>query len=337
MRRHTEAQLELDRRLGDIAHEPRAMLQLVYAAFLAGDFDEGLTWGTEAVARARRHDQSRLLALCLGALAMVRIGRGDLDGAEEHLTEAREAFPQLLTDRRAGALALSWPEANLAMERGDLSAVHRAADAVGPLSAPPFGGLHHGRILVGTAQVLAGDLDGATATAAALRADRPESFGAALGDRLVGLISSARGDTDAARQYGERSAAVLDSRGLRFEAAISRLHTGTVENVRQALTAFEAMGAARYADKARRALRGLGVRVPSARRGGSSDGPLSRRELEVARLVAEGLTNAEIAQRLIVSPRTVESHLDHVYARLGLSSRAALARWVTAGEAASGP
>jgi DNA-binding NarL/FixJ family response regulator len=54
--------------------------------------------------------------------------------------------------------------------------------------------------------------------------------------------------------------------------------------------------------------------------------------MEVARLVAEGLTNAEIAERLVLSVRTVDSHLDHVYARLGISSRAALARWVTAGQ-----
>jgi DNA-binding NarL/FixJ family response regulator len=59
--------------------------------------------------------------------------------------------------------------------------------------------------------------------------------------------------------------------------------------------------------------------------------------MEVARLVAEGLTNAEIAERLVLSVRTVESHLDHVYSRLGISSRTALARWVTAGRAASGP
>src|SRR6185295_13266777 len=113
------------------------------------------------------------------------------------------------------------------------------------------------------------------------------------------------------------------------------LALGTVESLREALAAFEALGAARYADRTRRALRSLGVRVPSARSGRSSDQPISRREMEVARLVAQGLSNAEIAERLVLSVRTIESHLDHVYARLGLSSRAALAGWVTANQKAT--
>jgi DNA-binding CsgD family transcriptional regulator len=55
---------------------------------------------------------------------------------------------------------------------------------------------------------------------------------------------------------------------------------------------------------------------------------LSPRQLEVARLVAAGITNAEIAAQLRISPRTVTSHLDHIYTRLGISSRAALTRRV---------
>lgn len=64
------------------------------------------------------------------------------------------------------------------------------------------------------------------------------------------------------------------------------------------------------------------------RRPKPEDLPLSPRQLEVSRLVANGLTNAAIAEALGVSPRTVTSHLDHIYARLGIGSRAALTRWI---------
>lgn len=55
---------------------------------------------------------------------------------------------------------------------------------------------------------------------------------------------------------------------------------------------------------------------------------LSRRELEVARLVAEGLTNREIAARLFLSERTVDGHLEHVREKLGVNTRAQVATWV---------
>ena len=58
------------------------------------------------------------------------------------------------------------------------------------------------------------------------------------------------------------------------------------------------------------------------------DLPLSARQLEVSQHVAKGMTNAEIAAQLGISPRTVTSHLDHIYGRLGIGSRAALTRWI---------
>jgi DNA-binding CsgD family transcriptional regulator len=56
--------------------------------------------------------------------------------------------------------------------------------------------------------------------------------------------------------------------------------------------------------------------------------PLSPRELEVAQLVAEGLTNPEIGKRLFISPRTVTTHLVKIYDRLGVHSRSGLTRYI---------
>ena len=56
--------------------------------------------------------------------------------------------------------------------------------------------------------------------------------------------------------------------------------------------------------------------------------PLSRRELQIVELVADGLTNRQVASRLGVSPRTVDSHIDHVRNKLGLRTRAQIVRWL---------
>ena len=56
--------------------------------------------------------------------------------------------------------------------------------------------------------------------------------------------------------------------------------------------------------------------------------PLTAREFEVARLIAQGMTNAQIAGQLTVSPRTVGAHVEHVLAKLGAGRRAEIASWV---------
>ena len=73
-------------------------------------------------------------------------------------------------------------------------------------------------------------------------------------------------------------------------------------------------------------------RNPASGSGGSPDsrriGPLSRRESEVAELVAQGLTNQQIAERLLISHRTVETHVASIYVKLGVTSRSAVAAWM---------
>jgi DNA-binding NarL/FixJ family response regulator len=55
---------------------------------------------------------------------------------------------------------------------------------------------------------------------------------------------------------------------------------------------------------------------------------LTSRELEIAGLVGEGLSNRQIAERLVISKRTVDAHIEHIYGKLGVSSRVALASWL---------
>jgi DNA-binding NarL/FixJ family response regulator len=89
---------------------------------------------------------------------------------------------------------------------------------------------------------------------------------------------------------------------------------------------FEAIGAQLGIRRAQAVLRHLGVRPPRQEHGG---GALSPREAEVAELVAEGLSNPAIARRLYLSRPTVASHVAHILTKLGFSSRAQIAAWVT--------
>jgi DNA-binding NarL/FixJ family response regulator len=113
---------------------------------------------------------------------------------------------------------------------------------------------------------------------------------------------------------------VLAARALGRERA--------VEELERAAASFADCGARHHLEQAERELgRARGGRHP-----GRSDGHglelLSRRELDVARLVVERNTNNEIAERLFVSRKTVETHMSAVFRKLGVSSRVEVARMV---------
>jgi DNA-binding NarL/FixJ family response regulator len=100
--------------------------------------------------------------------------------------------------------------------------------------------------------------------------------------------------------------------------------SGQVEPALRALTILDGLGAAPAVALVRRRLRGLGVaRLPRRPQPGTLTNPagLTDRQLEILRLVAAGLSNAEIAQRLVVSPRTVDHHVSAILAKLGVPTR----------------
>jgi DNA-binding CsgD family transcriptional regulator len=99
---------------------------------------------------------------------------------------------------------------------------------------------------------------------------------------------------------------------------------GDAEAAAGSAVLFEDISAPLGARRADRALSRLGVR----RQAPATAGPLSEREMEVARLVAEGLSNPAIAARLYLSRPTVASHVTHILTKLGFSSRAQVAAWV---------
>jgi DNA-binding CsgD family transcriptional regulator len=104
-----------------------------------------------------------------------------------------------------------------------------------------------------------------------------------------------------------------------------------IDALTQALVLFARSGATQDAARLRSRLRGLGVRrrVTRAEKPVTGWAAMTKSELAVAELAADGLTNREIAERLFVSPHTVNTHLGHVFAKLGVNSRVDLTRLAT--------
>jgi DNA-binding CsgD family transcriptional regulator len=106
---------------------------------------------------------------------------------------------------------------------------------------------------------------------------------------------------------------------------------GAARELEHAAAAFEACGALRRRDAAERELGRLGRRRHRRTRPGvglSGIEALTARELEVARLIVDRRTNAEIAAELFLSPKTVETHVRNLFHKLNVSSRVDVARIV---------
>ena len=126
------------------------------------------------------------------------------------------------------------------------------------------------------------------------------------------------------------AAAAWLSEGDPYEHAIELAESGQVEPTLEALTMLDGLGAKPAAAIVRSRLRGLGVsRLPRRAQPGTLTNPagLTDRQLEILRLDATGLSSAEIADRLVVSPRTVDHHVSAVLQKLGVRTRREAAAW----------
>ncbi|MBD3943295.1 AAA family ATPase [Microbacterium sp. NEAU-LLC] len=117
--------------------------------------------------------------------------------------------------------------------------------------------------------------------------------------------------------------------GAPFDAAMSAVHATEATTAVAGLASLDALDVPATAARARRMLTQRGIRsLPARPRTATRANPsgLTNRQLDVARLVARGLTNAELAQQLYISPKTADHHVSAVLSKLGLSSRRDIVR-----------
>ena len=332
---------------------------LMLACERAGDAERPQQWSQVLEEFVRRYDHVTLLAFCRTCCADVLAANGRIDAAEEELIaaireltaagqrsrcvppaarlaeirvlqgrfdEAEQLLVGLEDDpdviRAAVAMRIARGEARTAE-----AVLVRRLDELGwetLLAAPLLEQLVQARLLdnrVADARAAAQVLE---AIAGSSGRERVEAAAALA----RGRVASAAAEEDAVNilQQAVNGFARL---GLRLEVAQARLELAralasqspptAIETARHARNELEALGASREADAAAALMRSLGAR---GRAGPRSLGSLSRRETEVLRLLGEGLSNREIADRLFISPKTAEHHVSRIYAKLGLRSRA---------------
>ena len=124
------------------------------------------------------------------------------------------------------------------------------------------------------------------------------------------------------------AAELFDALGCPYDAALALLDAPDELALRRGLDICDALGAVATARIIRQKMRSLGIRsVPAGQRAATRENPLglTRREQEVLELLCEGRTNASIATKLVISPKTVDHHVSSVLAKLGVSKRTEVA------------
>ncbi|MEV7968133.1 AAA family ATPase [Sphaerisporangium sp. NPDC088356] len=279
-----------------------ALTQLCQGSVWTGDHDAGLRAGEEAI-RAGVGGGEAWGDMARHALGVALVAGGRLEEGIEAILEACTGFDQPRLDRGtllASCELLAHAEAARGRSEDAAGWAERAASLAHP-HLPVFSGLIP------------------LARAHALRAADPAAAALLAGEASV-LLAAGERRLDAGR--------ALLVAGLAHGEAGERRPAR--ERLREATGVFHACGARGLEAQAVRELRRLGVRVSSsgsAGQAGQGAAPygLSPRELEIATLVAEGLTNQLIAEQLFLSVRTVETHLSHVFAKLGVGSRVGVA------------
>jgi LuxR family transcriptional regulator, maltose regulon positive regulatory protein len=336
---------------------------LVSACTAVRDFERASEWCDRIAEFAERYGSRYMLAFCGAGYGAVHLWRGRWAEAEAVLEASVEDYSHSRPTMMAGPLAgiaelrrrQGRPEdAARALERAGetpealLCRARLALDEDDPVQAtelarrvlrnlPPHSELDRApalEVLV-ESETVRGALDSAAASLEELRevATRAGTAGLrASADRAEALLAAARGEHDRARHLLEDALHRFDRSGALPEAALTRVELARAllamwrpdEAEREAVRACDLLseiGAEAEAAQARR------LREVARRESEGPSGPdeVTPREREVLALLAEGLTNQQIAERLVLSEHTVHRHVTNILRKLDLPSRTAAA------------
>jgi DNA-binding CsgD family transcriptional regulator len=342
MASHAEAAVRWARDHAAVATLAFGARLLARAQLITGQWRAARALLAESLDSARISGQVNQQVETLGTLAWLDAAQGRTEECRRNVEEARsladrvnlrwrnDLLRALVLLELGGGLVEPSPVERLRRELGDPPLLR---DTPANATAPEFV----------EALVRAGDIDAAAKLLAPF-ADEAERVGQAapqaVAFRCRGLLAV---DGSYDREF-ERS---LEFHGVDenvFATARTRLAYGerlrrsgrridAREQLHQALDVFERLEAVPWAERASSELRATGERMRA--RGSVAGEDLTPQELQVAMLVADGKTNREVGAQLFLSPKTIEWHLGHVYRKLGIRSRAELARILGAQQPAS--
>jgi DNA-binding CsgD family transcriptional regulator/tetratricopeptide (TPR) repeat protein len=307
-----------------------------FVHWVAGDFTSAVATARELAAWVIGGPKRRALGLACGGLAAAETG--DLREAERLLGRARQGldgrdWAYFFLYTRYGEAVLAWHAGRAAECSDTLAEVAAALLGMDATAVSVF-------VLIDLAESAADAHDGRTAAAAGQLEDVARAAGLAphrgLAAAAAAWTALEGGRPDVAVTRATEAVGLLSQAGWRSH--LGRAHDvlgrslaaagrpGAVAELDRAAVIFTQCGAAWRRDRTIQALRRLGSggrRAAAATLGPAS---LTRREREVARLAARGMSAKAIAQALFVGERTVESHLSSTYAKLGVESKVDLIR-----------